>query len=177
MLDDYKSISFLAGVSILLLIPIGIGAFTYSTLTNDESSPPEQSATNDNLGEDSDVQFAPVPTYQSETGGSNADSTEGIPTGKYSNPPTNIETGSGMPSAGSRSRSDFDSSVDRNRLRQQTTINSTPDYSAPSSSNSYNEPEDNSLVAPLEDDSFLETPENETESVPLSPVAEPLFQR
>ena len=177
MLDDYKSIPFLAGISILLLIPIGIGAFTYSSLTNDEPSPSGQSATNKNSGEDSDVQFAPVPTYQSETGGSNADSTEGIPIGKYSNPPTNIETGSGMPDIDSRSPSDFDSSVDRNRLRQQTTINSTPDYTAPSSSNSYNEPEDNSLVAPLDDDSFLEIPEDEAESVPLSPVAEPLFQQ
>ena len=50
-----------------------------------------------------------------------------------------------------------------------------PDYSQPSASNNFKSAEDNSLVKPLEDDSFLEVPESKDEKPPLSPVAEPLF--
>ena len=162
---------FLAGVSILFLVPIGIVAFTYSSLQGNETNPSEPSLTRQNGAEDSEIEFVPLPSYESETGGANPNDTEGIPIGKYSNPPTSIETGRGIPEASSRSSS-FDSSVDRNRLRQETIIESSPDYSAPSSSNSYNQPDNNSLAAPLEDDSFLEVPE--AESVPLFPFNESL---
>ncbi|MEL6495797.1 MAG: hypothetical protein AAFQ41_11860 [Cyanobacteria bacterium J06623_7] len=174
MLDNYKSIPLLAGVSILLLFPVGIGAFTYSALNDRESNSQSELLQNPDFSEDTEIQVVPIPSDESLSGGGNPESTSEIPLGKYSNPPTTIETGRGITDSYSRSRNTFDSSVDRNSLRQQTNIDTTPDYSAPAASNGYKSPTDNSLVAPLEDDTFLKVPENEAESAPLSPMSEPL---
>lgn len=191
MLDDYKSIPFIAGVSLLLVVPIWIGAYTYSSLTNNdenqsagqtEDSPTESDPFTE-LTRDSNLPTTPIPPSESYGGGQgNSDADTGIPIGKYSNPPTTIETGDGSSMSGSsitRPDDHFASSIERNRSIQETIGNSSPDYSTPAASNSYNynDTQDNSLVESLEDDNLLESSEddNENEFVPLSPATEPLF--
>jgi hypothetical protein len=188
MLDNYKSIPFLAGICILFITPLSLGAFVYSSFRADSTETADDStAKNDSLGglaTESNIKAAPLPLSESGSGGSNTDSTTGIPTGKYSNPPTTIETGSEelIPQTSQNPIDNFDSSVDRNRAIQQTmndSINdsidpSIPDYNAPASSNNYNDTQENSLIEPLEDDSLLEAPTSTPETDPLAPVTEPL---
>jgi hypothetical protein len=200
MLDNYKSIPFLAGVSILLMTSLSIGAFVYSSLRADSTDQStdtagESKTETDSFGRsgtggsdtESNLKSAPLPSVESSGASSDTNSTTGIPTGKYSNPPTTLETGSEdlIPNTSQRPSENFESSVDRNRAIQQTmndSINdsmdpSIPDYSAPASSNNYNDTQDNSLLEPLEDDSLLEAPTSTSESTPqtapLSPVTEP----
>ncbi|MEN9567144.1 MAG: hypothetical protein RLZZ69_2340 [Cyanobacteriota bacterium] len=185
MLDNYKSIPFLAGLCLLFITPLSLGAFVYSSFRADvteQSSETAEDSTeqNDSLGgltTESNIKTAPSPLPESGSGVSNTDSTTGIPTGKYSNPPTTLETGSDglIPQTSQEPIDNFDnlgSSVDRNQAIQQT-INdpsdsidssaySTPDYSSPSSSNNYNDTQDNSLIQPAENDSLLETPESDS---------------
>lgn len=190
MLDNYKSLPLIAGVSILFLIPIGIGAFAFSYLAGDSDTNPSNSsnearATNKSgssnstpgLGGEDNLRVVPVPP-SNDRGGGAIDSNEGIPIGKYSNPSTDIPVGEGLTPTTNRRIDDFDSSIDRNRAIQQSIDNnSTPDYNAPSSSNNYQMPaSDNSLVTPLEDDSFLELPESSSDSEPAAIPTEPLFQ-
>jgi hypothetical protein len=192
MLDNYKSIPFLAGICILFITPLSLGAFVYSSFRADSTdqstdSAEDSTAKNDSLGglaTESNIKAAPLPLSESGSGGSNTDSTTGIPTGKYSNPPTTIETGSEelIPQTSQNPIDNFESSVDRNQAIQQTmndSINdsmdpSIPDYNAPASSNNYNDTQENSLIEPLEDDSLLEAPTSTSETDPLAPVTEPL---
>mgnify|MGYP003433528533 CR=1 FL=1 len=192
MLDNYKSIPFLAGICILFITPLSLGAFVYSSFRADSTdqstdSAEDSTAKNNSLGglaTESNIKAAPLPLSESGSGGSNTDSTTGIPTGKYSNPPTTIETGREelIPQTSQNPIDNFESSVDRNRAIQQTMNDSTndsmdpliPDYNAPASSNNYNDTQDNSLIEPLEDDSLLEAPTSTSETDPLAPVTEPL---
>lgn len=192
MLDNYKSIPFLAGICILFITPLSLGAFVYSSFRADSTdqstdSAEDSTAKNDSLGgltTESNIKAAPLPLSESGSGASNTDSTTGIPTGKYSNPPTTIETGSEelIPQTSQNPIDNFESSVDRNQAIQQTmndSINdsmdpSIPDYQAPASSNNYNDTQENSLIEPLEDDSLLEAPTSTPETDPLAPVTEPL---
>ena len=192
MLDDYKSLPFIAGISILFLIPLSIASFTYVSLTEDSgnanssttSGEPQTAGRSKNsatgLEEENNFRVVPIPPSNSQAGSGNFDSDSGIPIGKYSNPPTNIPAGKGITSTTTnRGIDDSDSSIDRNRAIQHSfdnDDNSTPDYSAPSSSNNYQMPERNSLVAPLEDDSFLEPPESDRDSEPATIPTEPLTQ-
>ena len=184
MLDEYKSLPFIAGICILFLIPITIGSLAYySFAEGGERSPnigKSGSASNSSteLGEEGDFKVVPIPASNSRGSGEAIDSGGGIPIGKYSNPPTDVPLGGSGISTSNRGVNNFESSVDRNRSIQESNSNSTPDYTAPSSSNNYNATPDNSLAAPLEDDSYLELPEsNNSEPVPVSPAAEPLFQQ
>jgi hypothetical protein len=192
MLDNYKSVPFLAVISILLLIPVGIGALVYSSVSNDRTDQSskkagESTAATSFAGESarkSSTQFAPsVPSG----GGHDLKPTTGIPTGTYSNPPTTIESGRGIaPSSTSQQATDdFPSSVDRNRAIQQSLNDSpsssldlsVPDYSDPAPSNNYQSTQDNSLIKPLSESSLLETPESTPEPVvPLAPVVQPRSQ-
>lgn len=183
MPDNYKSLPFIVGVSLLFLVPVGIGAFAYSSLrdnsdeqqTTEADSLPESSPF-EGLPREQNIQAAPMPS--TENGGSaeiDSDSSQGIPIGKYSNPPTQIESYGKNTTPRTRPLDDSGSIVDRNRFIQQDADRQAPDYSTPSASNNFKDTEDNSLIEPLEDDSFLEVPETEDETPPLSPVAEPLF--
>ncbi|NJK54601.1 MAG: hypothetical protein HC939_00855 [Pleurocapsa sp. SU_5_0] len=183
MLDNYKSVPFLAGISILLITSVSIGAFVYSSLRADSTDTAGESKTEtDSLGGTSTdkTKSAPFPSVESSGAGSNTDSTTGIPTGTYSNPPTTIETGSEdlVPKTSQSPINNFESSVDRNRAIQQTMNDSIdhsiPDYSAPASSNNYQDTQDNSLIEPLEDDSLLESSQSNPDTVPLTPATEPL---
>lgn len=187
MLDNYKSIPVLIGVSILFLVPVGIGGFAYTLLRNENAerqpgntanSQPERAAS---TGLARETNIRPLPSAPENSGGGagiDSNSTQGIPRGKYSNPPARIgSTGTDLPST-SRPSSYFDSSVERNRLNQDSLDSVVPDYNTPSSSNNFNGSDDNSLLTPLEDDSFLEVPQSDEEELPtLSPVAEPLQPR
>ncbi len=186
MLDNYKSVPFLAGVSLLLITSLSIGGFVYSSFRADSTDTAGESKTEtDSLGGTGTDQMksAPFPSVESSGAGSNTDSTTGIPTGTYSNPPTKIETGSEdlVPKTSQSPINNFESSVDRNRAIQQSMNDSNdsidhsiPDYSAPASSNNYHDTQDNSLIEPLEDDSLLESSPSDPDTVPLAPVTEPL---
>ena len=191
MLDNHKSIPLLIGVSILFLIPIAIGGFTYTALQEDSGKEQTPEAANSQPDGASPAGLAretvgPRPMQSPPnrgTGGGNEalPSNEGIPTGKYSNPPAKIESGGVDLPGASRPIDDFDSSVERNKLNQESIDTMTPDYSAPSSSNNFNNRsndfDDNSLITPLEEDDFLEVPESDDEETPtLSPVGDPSTQ-
>jgi hypothetical protein len=192
MLDNYKSVPFLAAISILLLTPVSIGALVYSSVRSDytdQSSEKagESTAASSSLGESarkSSAQFAPSAP---SGGGHELNPTTGIPTGTYSNPPTTIESGSGIAPSNTSPQpiDDFPSSVDRNRAIQQSLNNSPsssldhsiPDYSDPAPSNNYQSNQDNSLIKPLSESSLLKTPESTPEPVvPLAPVVQPRSQ-
>lgn len=180
MLDNYKSVPFLAGISILLITSVSIGAFVYSSLRADSTDTAGESKTeSDSLGgSDTEIKSAPFPSVEPGGAGSNTNSTTGIPTGTYSNPPSTIETGSEVlvPKTSQSPINNFESSVDRNRAIQQTMNDSIdhsiPDYSSPASSNNYHDTQ-NSLIEPSEDDSLLESPQSTPDPAPLSPT-EPL---
>jgi hypothetical protein len=189
MLDNYKSVPFLACICTLLLIPLGISALVYASVRSDYTGqstekPEESSATGGSLGgasTNSSNQFA-LPSSESSGGGGEIDATTGIPTGTYSNPPTTIKSGSEtVPQKSAPLTEDFASSVDRNRSIQQSLNNSSvdnslPDYSSPAPSNNYNNSQDNSLIKPLEENSLLEAPTTTPETVPLAPVGTPLSE-
>jgi hypothetical protein len=197
MLDNQKSIPLLIGVSILFLIPVGIGGFAFTSLRNDNDSAEKQTGTANSqpegvtspeLARETNIPRTTMPAApesRGSEGGVGLEPTEGIPTGTYSNPLTSITTtGTDLPGI-SRPIDDSDSSVEQNKLSQESLDSSTPDYSAASSSNNFNRSaenydenyDENSLLTPLEDDSFLEVPESdEEEPSTLSPVSEPLTQ-
>lgn len=186
MLDNYKSVPFLAGISLLLITSISIGGFVYSSFRADSTDTAGESETEtDSLGGTgaNKIQSAPFPSVESSGAGSNNNSTTGIPTGTYSNPPTTIETGSEdlVPKTSQSPVNNFESSessVDRNRAIQQTMNDSMdhsiPDYSAPASSNNYLDNQGNSLIESVEDDSLLESSSSDPDTVPLTPATEPL---
>lgn len=190
MLDNYKTLPFIIGVSLILIFPIGIGTIAFSVLGNDgegqeteTTNSPAEDNPFDGLAREQNIKPAPIPPAEGNGGGGvGYDSSEGIPIGRYSNPPTRIETfGEDLPNT-NRPINSSGSSVELNRWRQEREkIDSTiPDYSAPSSSNNFKSTEDNSPIDSLSDDmDMLEAPESETETenVPpaLSPINEPLL--
>ena len=191
MLDDYKSLPFIVGVSILLLVPFCVGGLIYSSFSSDnaanqtETFDSPNSSPGSGLAREKNIRSVPPLSSESSGGiGVNSNSSQGIPIGKYSNPPTEIKSfGTDMPNT-SRPLDDFGSSVERNRLNQQNSSRLIPDYSAPSSSNDFNRTEDNSLIEPIEEEQLVEiTPRNEQElineqeTIPLSPVTEPFSQQ
>jgi hypothetical protein len=193
MPDNYKSVPFLAGISLLLITSVSIGAFVYSSLRADSTDQSTETAEDgtatsesfDGSGTESQIKAAPYVSPESESNGagSNTNSTTGIPTGTYSKPPAAIKTEGktakeAIPDTSQSLIESFESSVDRNRAIQQkmddSIDQSIPDYSTPSASNNYNDNQDNSLIKPLEDDSLLESSPSTTETPPLAPVTEPL---
>ncbi len=187
MLDDYKSLPFIVGVSILFLVPCGMVGIIYSSLQSDntenatgtadspsESNPLDGLATKQNIR----VAPAPIPETSSSHLGVDSNTSQGIPIGKYSNPPTTIQSpGVALPET-SHPLNNSSSIVESNRREQQNTSRLIHDYSTPAASNNFHRTEDNSLIDPLEEDSFLEAPDSDNpETIPLSPVNEPLLSR
>ena len=186
-----KSIPLIIGLGILIVVPLSIGIAISTALQGDEESQPGEIA-NPNAEQDpfSDleseqgIKVSPVPSTESRGGAPAIEQpTEGIPTGTYSNPPASIgSSGSNLPSSTSVPLDDSGSSVENNQLIQEninsnTNTDTLTDYSSPSSSNNFNRTQDNSLVDPLEDDSFLDVPEADSDpnDTTIAPATEPLF--
>lgn len=181
MFHDFKSPSFIIGVSILLLVPFGLGGIVYSSLRNDDA---QQQAGGDSssseerpfeeLARESNIPPAAVSSPDNSGSGASSNPSPGIPIGKYSNPPTSITTG------GYDSPSNTPSEVDSGFEGSSSGISSNPalpDYAAPNSSNNFNRNHDRSLVTPLEANETLESPTRTFDSPPpLAPTAETLFQ-
>ena len=180
------------GVSILVLSFFSVGWVVYSFVASETESAESQTGDGENfaiedkhfekLESEKNVLTAPAPSDSQGRGAIDPNSETGIPIGKYSNPPTSINSsGSSDFSGTNRPLDDFDSSIERNRLRQEQTNRATPnyDYNTPSSSNNFNRTEDNSLIEPLEEDS-LETlggEDDEEKSPSITPLEEPLLLR
>lgn len=199
MHNNSKSL-FIIGVSMLILAPLSGGWVVYSFFNSETESAEEQAGEGEEFGlednhfekleEERNVLVAPTPEDSQGRGtiDPKESNSEGIPIGKYSNPPTSLDSSGSSNFSGNRSiddfdsssrpLDDFDSSIERNRSRQQYTNRMTPDYNTPnteSSSNNFNSTEDNSLVEPLEED-VLEIPESDDDEQPtgISPLEEPL---
>ena len=173
------------GITLVFIFPASIGGFVYSLLRSETAEKQTENPADSNL-ENNQFEglprekniIAPAPPSNSNgASGIDLNSTQGIPTGTYSNPPTTVKSfGESGVSDASRP-SEIDSSVERNRLIQQSIDKSIPDYSTPSSSNNFNRSEENSLIDSLEDDSFLEIPERSNEEPAItSPTTEPFLQ-
>ena len=184
-MDNNSKSIFIIGVSMLLLAPLSGAWVAYSFFDRETESAEEQAGGEENFGLENnhfekleeEVLTAPAPV-DSQGRGTIDSNSQGIPIGKYSNPPTTINpSGSSDFSGTSRPLDDFDSSVERNRLRQQYTNRMTPDYNTPSSSNNFNRAEDNSLVKPLEEDDSLEIPDRSDSKPNSITLEEPLLQR
>lgn len=164
MKQKSQSPSVLIGVGLLCFTSIGLAGVVYSFYQSDtvqEQVSPEDSLEmakeNDpleQLKKEKNIIITPVPEQQG-SGSTTLDTETGIPTGTYSNPPSTVESfDSSQPT--SSPLNSLDSSVERNRLNQESLSNIAPDYSSPSSSNNFNNTSDNSLVEPLENDDFLD---------------------
>ena len=173
-----RNIPIIVGVSLLILVPLcaGVGInFAISDPESEAEGVPKE-AFNPNPEGMEGIKVAPVSPNEGKGSGVPLElPTEGIPTGTYSNPPTSIgSSGSGLPSS-SQPLGDNSSSVESNQLGLESqSRNSYPRYDSPSYSTDFSGSQDNSLVNPLEDDSFLDAPEA-SDSDTTSPVAEPLF--
>ncbi|MEM9506949.1 MAG: hypothetical protein AAGA16_04590 [Cyanobacteria bacterium P01_E01_bin.35] len=187
MHNDFKSPSFILGVSILLLVPFGIGGLTYSTLRNDDTEQQtgiNKLSENSNYGQlarESNIPLTSPSLPETNASGDSFQTPQGIPIGKYSNPPTKIEDhGVDNPHRSSLSNSNFGdnlgSSFENTSLDVDSSL-SRPDYSAPNSSNNFKRPENSSLIAPSPTEELLSIPEtNFDQSDSFSPTVEPLLQ-
>ena len=182
------STSILAGISLLFLVILGMGGITYSFYRTEIAEEKEESAdmANDDspfeqLKKEKNMTIVPVPEENTSSGGIDLDN-EGIPTGTYSNPPSNItstsdsySTEANRPIDNSNSIDDSnsidnsDSSVYSNSLNNRSLTDPLPDYSNSSSSNSFNRTSDNSLIEPLDDSDFLDVPSSDDDDLLQTP--------
>ena len=174
------SIPIIVGIGILFLVPLGIGAAITTTFQAEEN---EKQEIEDTIVESSpfsdakskqSLEVTPLPQTGSIGSGTVDNQIEGIPTGTYSNPPASIGSSGGELSNTSRPLEDFDSSTEDNQLRQRDNNGVFTDFSSPAASNNFNSTDSNSLVAPLEDDSFLEVPDSDNAPTSITPSIEPL---
>lgn len=174
------SIPIIAGILILFLVPLSIGTAIVATLQAEENEQQDREEASVESSPFSDakskqsLEATPLPQTGSIGSGTVDNQTEGIPTGTYSNPPTSIGS-SGIDSntsTTSRPLEDFDASTEQNQLSQQENNTIAPDFSSPSTSNNFTSTEDNSLIDPLEDDSFLEVPETSNSPTSTPPLLE-----
>lgn len=173
------------GITLVFVFPASMGGFVYSLLRSETAEKQTENSADSNL-ENNQFEGLPreknmiapaAPTNSSGASGIGLDSTQGIPTGKYSNPPTTVKSFGDSGFSDASRPPEIDSSVERNRLIQQSLDQSIPDYSTPSSSNNFNRSQENSLIDPLEDDSFLEIPDRSNEEPSITfPTTEPLLQ-
>lgn len=189
MKDNSGNLPVVIGVLMLFVVTLGLGgiiySFTQSEVVQEETDNSSDFAHNNNQfeAEESDKNIIITPTPKEvEAGGSptiDTNSETGIPTGTYSNPPTSVKSFDYSDDYSSDLSEQYGSSVERNRLRQQSLDSTMPDYSSPSSSNNFNRADDNSLVAPIEDDSFLRVPNtnNSEERTGISTIEESPFQQ
>ncbi len=171
MKKDSGYLSILAGISILAAVFLGLGGIAYSFYRSEIAEEKEESldiANDDSpfeqLKREKNIVITPVPE---EKGGSGKIvETEGIPTGTYSNPPTEINTSG---SSYSTEINRPNPMVESNNFNSESLIDNQPDYSRPSSSNNFNNSDDNSLIEPLENDDFLDVPENNSDDLLETP--------
>ena len=189
MKENSGNLPVVIGVVMLFVVTLGLGgiiySFTQSEAVQEQTDNSSDFARNNNQLEaeqsDKNIMIAPTPK-EVEAGGSpgiDTNSETGIPTGTYSNPPTSVKSFDYSDDYSSELSEQYGSSVERNRLRQQSLDITMPDYSSPSSSNNFNRADDNSLVAPIEDDSLLGVPDtdNNDESTGISTIDESPFQQ
>ena len=181
MFNDFKSPSFIIGVSILLLVPFGMGGLIYSALRNDdaqEQTSIDNSATEDNpfqeLARASNLPSRAISTPETNGSRGPMPQSEAIPIGKYSNPPTTINTNDvDAPRTNKIQKSLGSDSINSFGMSDNGTI---PDYNAPNSSNNFKRPSESLLDSAAENE-LLEVPQsNFDRSDFLTPKAEPLFQ-
>ena len=178
MVNDFKSPSFIIGVSILLLVPFTVGGLVYSSLSQDDAqqqtdsdSSPTKEAPFEGLTRESNLPPEYTAAPETSSPGVNVNSSSGIPIGKYSNPPTSITSeGLATPQTDNSSGNvGFNAEISSTSAR--------PDYSAPNSSNNFNSTTNESLITPLETNELLEIPESNLEQADsFTPITEPLFQ-
>ena len=174
--------SMIVGISILFIVPLFVGTAITVALQAEENEQQELKDANIENSPFSDakskqsLEVAPLPETGSIGSGRVDNQTEGIPTGTYSNPPDSIgSTGDDITTTEtSRPLEDFDSSTEDNQLRQRDNNGVFTDFSSPAASNNFNSTDSNSLVAPLEDDSFLEVPDSDNAPTSITPSIEPL---
>ena len=161
-----ESLSVLVGVGILALATLSSGGLAYSFYRTEIAEEKEESSdmANDDspfeqLKKEKNMVITPVPTDRSGSGTTKSNNS-GIPIGTYSNPPTTINPTSNLYSTEAG--------------RRINNIDSIPDYSSPASSNNFNST-NNSLIKPLEDNSFLDTPSTDNPSWDTSPLEESPF--
>lgn len=163
------STSVLVGISLLFLVVLGMGGIAYSFYRTEIAEEIEESAdmANDDspfeqLKKEKNMVIVPVPEENSGSGGTNFE-TEGIPTGTYSNPPSNITSTSDSYSVRTnRPIDNSDSSVYSNsRNSSRSLVDPLPNYSSSSGSNFNRNSSNNSLIQPLEDSDFLDVPSSD----------------
>lgn len=189
MKDNSGNLPVVIGVLMLFVVTLGLGgiiySFTQSEVVQEETDNSSDFARNNNQleAEESDKNIIITPTPKELEGGSGPaidnNSETGIPTGTYSDPPTSVKSFDYSSDYSSDLSEQYGSSVEGNRIRQQSLDTTMPDYSNPSSSNNFNRADDDSLVAPIEDDSFLRVPDtdNNEEPTEISPIEESPFQQ
>lgn len=172
MKRNSEHIPIIIGVTILCCVALGLSGIAYSFYRSEVTQQQEEATdlANDDspfeqLKREKNIVITPVPEeFDGSTGIDN--SSEGIPTGTYSNPPTSINpTSSTEPILESRplnNQTDFNSTTKNFSPQESLTESlseSSIDYSGPASSNNFNSSNDNSLLDSLEEDtSLLETP-------------------
>lgn len=165
-----QNLSVAIGISILISVFFGAVGIGYSFYKNEivESNPESSDIANKNsLAEQQEREtnslIVPVPRSQEGRVGIDSNSTGGIPIGTYSNPPRVIDSGDNFNSTSiDRPIDSFDSRIESNGLNREGLTNSFPDYNNTSSTNqSLDHSSNNSLIRPLDDDDFLETPTSE----------------
>ena len=163
------STSVLVGVSLLFLVVLGMGGIAYSFYRTEIAEEIEESAdmANDDspfeqLKKEKNMVIVPVPEENGGSGGTNFN-TEGIPTGTYSNPPSNItSTSSSYSTETNRPIDDSNSSVYSNsQSSRRSLVDPLPNYSSSSSSSNFNRTSNNSLIEPLDSSDFLDVPSND----------------
>ena len=192
MRNKSVSTSVLAGISLLFLVILGMGGIAYSFYRTEIAEEKEESAdmANDDspfeqLKKEQNMMVVPVPEENASSGGIDFEQ-EGIPTGTYSNPPSNITSTSDSYKSYSteenRPIDDSNSSVYSNSSNSSRSLtnslpnysnssssNNLPNYSNPSSSNNFNRTDDNSLIESLDDSDFLNVPSDDRDDLIETP--------
>ena len=178
MRNKSVSTSVLAGISLLFLVILSMGGIAYSFYRTEIAEEREESAdmANDDspfeqLKKEKNMTIVPVPEENTSSGGIDSKG-EGIPTGTYSNPPSDItSTGDSYSIEVEENRpiDNSDSSVYSNSSSNRSLLDPLPNYSNPSSSNNFSRTSDNSLIEPLDDNDFLNVPSNDKEDLLETP--------
>jgi hypothetical protein len=183
--------------SITLTVFVGLSGIVFSFISSDsvqeqmnkdgtqaQDAQTQDGFANNDQQEEKNVLVAPAPVPVPSSGGTDAltesNSETGIPIGTYSNPPAAIKSSADSYTSDTSTSEQNSpignfgsSSVESNRLTQQNGTLRTPDYSSNSSSNNYNSSnsssltDENSLVAPVESDTFLNSPSSSSSSEEL----------
>ncbi|MGD1922512.1 MAG: hypothetical protein ACFCAD_28635 [Pleurocapsa sp.] len=176
-------LSILIGVGMLFSVALGSGGLAYSFYRTEIAEEKEESSdmANDDspfeqLKREKNIVITPVPQAKNSSGGISSNS-RGISTGTYSNQLGTINYNDSLYSSEQNSSLDnFDSGVESDRLIKESVGNTPIDYSSPSASNNFHDTSENSLIKPLDENDFIETPTIKTNNLPdTSPLIESSF--